>query len=923
MTASRVFARPVQSHVAAGNGLLGDPLKLPFARILQDVRNIRVSQAYRMLVTCGACSLTLGQQEDLYLSTIKGLDRHDLDTIVASFHQLVIDMDDRPYTDLLGPLYMEIGHRLDKQARGEFFTPRSVSRLMAQMTFGPDARADFPLDQPLTCQEPACGTGGMILTAAEVLAEQGISPLHTRWVAQDISETSCYACFINLTLWSIPAQVVCGNTLSQDVRWSWTNPLWPLAVPLPQPTPDDLVERQQTDRLASLMRQFLNDLDPTDSKETTMTATTNTAATEAPAKRKPGRPKKQVEAPVVSEVAASVPVDTAVPVQAAPILEGSKITSALLTSLHASPLNPRKHFDQAKIEGLAGNILQQGLMQNLVVRLGDQPSTYEVIAGGRRLKALQHLAATGQIPPLYDVPIRLAALTDLEALQLATAENVERQSMTPMEEADAFLGMVELGAGAEDIAVKFARPVAYVKQRLTLARALGDDARTLLDAHEITLGQAQVIALTAGPMRSHVVAAAKRGATPAGMRNMVKEGSFLVANAKFDVAASGLEIVQDLFGDTPERFADPQAALALQIEWIEARAEKLRAKGKHHFVEVRSSETYLNLGYYEFDTHTSHKELAGIVLQYSTVTGELKEHAGVARQADVTSKQRAESAAKKAATASEATGSTGGAIRKAGWIDGHAARAVSIRDALLGDHKRGVALTLLGMLGGDASKLRVDWSSVEVLDVPAVRDRLTVLDHKLGGLLGVKAIGDKYARCPIQGDRFSGNWRDRDSKEFAFYTTLMDLELGELLDLQGILISCTLANWSIYQPEGPVAEFVTRLGEDVNARPVLLLTDAHLKAYTRDRLIELAKDAGLDHAAMAKLGTSKLIREAILAHADELFEQGYVPAIARFPEPLPPLPAAEAAKPGPSDEDGEEDEDLDEEGSEDDAETDD
>jgi len=647
-----------------------------------------------------------------------------------------------------------------------------------------------------------------------------------------------------------------------------------------------------------------------------MTATTKTAV-EAPAKRKPGRPKKaQPETPNDTGVSAqAVPVDTAVSaeqpavgsqvsVQAAPILEGSKVTSAQLVSLWASPLNPRKHFEPDSIAELAESILHKGLMQNLVVRLGDQPNTYEVIAGGRRLKALMLLSDAGRIPPLFDVPIRLAALTDLEALQLATADNVERRSMSPIEEADAFAGMVALGATSEDIALKFGYGIKTVQQRLVLSEALGEDGRKLFNEGKIALGQAQVIAMTTGPMRKHVVEAALRGAKPEGMRNLIKEGSFLVDHAKFDVAASGLEIVQDLFGDTPERFADPQAALALQIEWIEARAEKLRTKGKHHFVEVKTSTGYLSLSYYEFDTNTSHKELAGIVLQYSTVTGELKEHSGVARRADITSKERAESAK-----------------RKAGWIDGHAARAVSIRTSLLGENRRTVALTVLSMLGGEASKMRVAWEDVEALEVPEVRVRLLELDGKLGGLLGVKAIGDKYARCPVVSNRFSGSWRDRDAKEFAFYSALMELELSDLLDLQGILIACTMANWNKYQPETPTAEFVTRLGEDIGARPVLLLTDAHLKAYTRDRLIELAKDAGLDHAAMAKLGTSKLIREAILAHADELFERGYVPAIARFPDPLPPLPAAEAAKPSASDDDDESDEDLDEEDSEDDTET--
>ncbi|GGJ65172.1 ParB/RepB/Spo0J family partition protein [Deinococcus aquiradiocola] len=641
-----------------------------------------------------------------------------------------------------------------------------------------------------------------------------------------------------------------------------------------------------------------------------MTATAKTTTRDT--RRKPAR--KEAPANVTpSPTTDLAPINSADSAHATPILEGSKVTSAPLVSLRASPLNPRKAFEPGSIAELAESILHKGLMQNLVVRRGDQPNTYEVIAGGRRLKALTLLADAGRIPPLFDVPVRLAALTDLEALQLATAENVERRSMSPLEEADAFLGMVTLGATPEDIALKFGFGQKTVEQRLLLARDLGEEARGLLDAGEISLGNAQIIAHTKGPMRRHLIGAALRGAKPEGLRTLIREGSFLVAHARFDVPSSGLEVVEDLFGEVPPRFADPGAALALQLDWVNARADKLRARGKHHFVEVETSQSAhgsaLSAGWPDYTAHSGYRDLQGTVFKVSTVTGEVRENSGVVRKADEAARERAESAARKAATASEATGSSGGAIRKSGWIDGHAARAASLRTALVGDHKRGVALTLLGMLGGSASKLRVDWSSVEVLDVPAVRERLQALDERLGGLLGVKQPGDRYARCPVQGDRFSGNWRDRDSREFAFYTALMTLELGELLDLQGILTACTLANWNIYQPEGPVAEFVTRLGHDVQARPALRLTDAHLKAYTRDRLIELAGDAGLDHEGMAKLGTSKLIREAILAHADALFEQGYVPAIARFPEALPPLLAAEAAPVIASDEDGEGDED--------------
>lgn len=243
----------------AERGFIGDPLRLPFARILQEVRQIRVGEAYRRLVQAGAAALTLGQQEETYLDAVKGLDAHDLDVIVRSWRQLVVDMDDRPYSDLLGPLYMEIGHKLDKQGGGEFFTPHAVSRLLARMNFD---RHMFRPGEILMCNEPTAGTGGMVLAAAQVLAEDGISPLHTRWVVQDISARSCWAAFINCTLWGIPAHVVCGDTLRLEYRWQWSNRFWDQARPWPtaeqlQAEADD---QARADRAIEAMRGFLASL---------------------------------------------------------------------------------------------------------------------------------------------------------------------------------------------------------------------------------------------------------------------------------------------------------------------------------------------------------------------------------------------------------------------------------------------------------------------------------------------------------------------------------------------------------------------------------------------------------------------------------------------------------------------------------------
>lgn len=97
------------------HGPITDPLKLPYAKKLSEVRTLRLNEAFRILVTCAACALTVGQQESLYLETIKGLDRHDLEIICHAFALLQQDMQERPYRDLLGPVYMEIGHQLDRK----------------------------------------------------------------------------------------------------------------------------------------------------------------------------------------------------------------------------------------------------------------------------------------------------------------------------------------------------------------------------------------------------------------------------------------------------------------------------------------------------------------------------------------------------------------------------------------------------------------------------------------------------------------------------------------------------------------------------------------------------------------------------------------------------------------------------------------
>lgn len=238
---------------------IGDPLRLPFARLLLETTQIRAGEAYRRLVTAGAAFLTAGQQEALRVDALKGLSAHDRDLIGRAWDQLVTDMEARPYVDLLGPVYMALSHKADRDHGGEFYTPRALSVILARLSLGAHPERAFTPGEILSFNEPTAGTAGMVLATAEVLAQAGISPMHTRWVVQDISDRACYAAYINTSLWGVPALIVCGDTLRLEVRWQWPNVH--LAAARPWPTDEERRARVRdalrSETMISAMRRFL------------------------------------------------------------------------------------------------------------------------------------------------------------------------------------------------------------------------------------------------------------------------------------------------------------------------------------------------------------------------------------------------------------------------------------------------------------------------------------------------------------------------------------------------------------------------------------------------------------------------------------------------------------------------------------------
>jgi ParB family chromosome partitioning protein len=138
-----------------------------------------------------------------------------------------------------------------------------------------------------------------------------------------------------------------------------------------------------------------------------------------------------------------------------------------LSQLRLSPRNARKTGGH-DIEGLAASIAAHNLLQNLTVTPALREDKYEVVAGGRRLAAMQLLRDRGQLDAEFSVPCKLI-VDDTVALEASTAENTLREAMHPADQFVAFKGMVDNGKSIDDVAAHFGVQPAIVRQRLKLA----------------------------------------------------------------------------------------------------------------------------------------------------------------------------------------------------------------------------------------------------------------------------------------------------------------------------------------------------------------------------------------------------------------------------------------------------------------------
>jgi ParB family chromosome partitioning protein len=152
--------------------------------------------------------------------------------------------------------------------------------------------------------------------------------------------------------------------------------------------------------------------------------------------------------------------------------------------IDASPLQPRTHFDQASLEQLAQSIDAHGVVQPVVLR--PKNGRYELVAGERRWRAAK-LAGLSRIPAV------IRDIQDKDLLELALIENIQREDLNPIEEAQAYRKLIEtVGLTQESLADRVGRDRSYITNYLRLLR-LPPDIQRLVAEGKLSTGHARTL----------------------------------------------------------------------------------------------------------------------------------------------------------------------------------------------------------------------------------------------------------------------------------------------------------------------------------------------------------------------------------------------------------------------------------------------
>ena len=156
-----------------------------------------------------------------------------------------------------------------------------------------------------------------------------------------------------------------------------------------------------------------------------------------------------------------------------------------ISDLTRNPFQPREYFNKAKLEELSNSIKKNGIIQPIAVRSKkSEAGKYEIVAGERRWLAAQKAG-------LHDIPVNVLDLSDVESLEVAIVENIQRDDLNPIEEAKGYQRLSEeFNYDHENISKLMSKSRSHVSNTLRLL-TLPKDIIGMLEEGTLTSGQAR------------------------------------------------------------------------------------------------------------------------------------------------------------------------------------------------------------------------------------------------------------------------------------------------------------------------------------------------------------------------------------------------------------------------------------------------
>ena len=157
-----------------------------------------------------------------------------------------------------------------------------------------------------------------------------------------------------------------------------------------------------------------------------------------------------------------------------------------ISALYPNKFQPRKIFDEDSLSDLEKSIKERGIIQPIIVRKSDVNTKYEIIAGERRWLAAQKAG-------LHEVPVVVTEADDLKSLEFAIVENVQRNDLNPLEEAQGYQRLInDFSYDQEKVSKFIGKSRSYITNCLRIL-TLPSDVLDLIETKKISAGHAKIL----------------------------------------------------------------------------------------------------------------------------------------------------------------------------------------------------------------------------------------------------------------------------------------------------------------------------------------------------------------------------------------------------------------------------------------------